>query len=62
MLILETGLNDSLEVGGSLHCVSSSLLGPVDPSDRALSGRPKFTVQRHKFEKDSLSAEYNVFS
>ena len=38
-----------------LHGVSSSLLGPVDPSFRALSGRVKFTVRRHKFNKDSLS-------
>ena len=38
-----------------LHRVSSSLLGPVDPSFRALSGRPKVTVRRHKFNKDSLS-------
>ena len=29
--------------------------GPVDPSFRALSGRLKFTVRRHKFNKDSLS-------
>ena len=35
--------------------VSSSLLGPVDPSFRALSGRLEFTVRRHKFNKDSLS-------
>jgi len=28
---------------------------PVDPSFRALSGRLKFTVRRHKFNKDSLS-------
>ena len=35
--------------------VSSSLLGPVDPSFQALSGRLKFTVRRHKFNKDSLS-------
>jgi len=27
----------------------------VDPSFRALSGRLKFTVRRHKFNKDSLS-------
>jgi len=31
----------------TLHRVSSSLLGPVDPSFRALSGRLKFTVRRH---------------
>ena len=35
--------------------VSSSLLGPVDSSFRALSGRLKFTVRRHNFNKDSLS-------
>ena len=29
--------------------------GPVVPSFRALSGRLKFTVRRHKFNKDSLS-------
>ena len=34
-----------------VHRVSSSLLGPVDPSFRALSGRLKFTVRRHKFNK-----------
>ena len=28
----------------------------VDPSFRALSGRLKFTVRRHKFNKDSLPA------
>ena len=32
-----------------------SPLGPVDPSCRALSGRLKFTVRRHKFNKGSLS-------
>jgi len=38
------------------HRVSSSLLGPVVPSLRALSGRFDFTVRRHKFNKDSLSS------
>ena len=38
-----------------VHRVSSRLLGPVVPSFRALSGRLKFTVRRHKFNKDSLS-------
>ena len=38
----------------SAHRVSSSLLGPVVPSFRALSGRLNFTVRRHKFNKDSL--------
>ena len=33
-----------------------SLLGPVDPSFRALSGRLKFTARRHKFNKDFLPA------
>ena len=37
--------------------VSFSLLGPVDPSFRALSGRPKFTVRRHKLNVDSLSVQ-----
>ena len=31
--------------------------GPVDPSFRALSGRLKFTVRRHKFNKDSPPLE-----
>ena len=34
------------------HMVSSRLLGPVDPSFRAISGRLKFTVRRHKANKD----------
>jgi len=38
-----------------VHRVSSSLLGPVDPSFRALSGRLKLTARRHKFNTDSLS-------
>ena len=33
---------------------SFSLLGPAVPSFPALSGRLKFTVRRHKFNKDSL--------
>ena len=37
-----------------LPLVSPSLLGPVDPSVRNLSGRLKFTVRRHKFNTDSL--------
>ena len=36
------------------HRVSSSLLSPVDPSFRALSGRLKFAVRRHKFHEESL--------
>ena len=38
-----------------LHRVSSRLLGPVDPSFRALSGRRELMVQRHKFNEDCLS-------
>ena len=37
-----------------VHGVSSSRVGPVDPSFRALSGRLNFTVQHHKLNKDSL--------
>jgi len=37
-----------------LHLRPSSLLGPVVPSFRALSGRLKFTVCRHMVNKDSL--------
>ena len=32
----------------------ASLLGPVDPSFRALAGRLKYTVRRHMFQKDYL--------
>ena len=42
-----------LEIGFT-WCVVQSFVGPVDPSVRALSGRLKFTVQRHKFNEDSL--------
>ena len=38
-----------------VHGVSPSLLGPVDPSFRALSGRLEFTVRRHKFNEEFLS-------
>ena len=31
------------------------LLGPIDPSFRALYGRLKFTARRHKFDEDSFS-------
>ena len=37
-----------------VHRQSSS--GPVDPSFRVLSGRLKFMVRRHKFNKDSSQA------
>ena len=38
-----------------VHRVSSSLLVPANPSFRALSGRLKFTVRRHTFNKNSLA-------
>ena len=38
-----------------LHRVSSGLLGPVNSSFRALPGRLKFTVRRHRFNQDCLS-------
>ena len=37
-------------------------LGPVHPSLRALSGRLKFTVRRHKFTKDFSPSERSTFS
>ena len=36
------------------------ILGPVVPSIRALSGRPKFTVRRYKLNKDSLPSGRGV--
>ena len=41
--------------------VSSSLLGPLVPSFRALSGRLKFTVRRDKFNKDFLSQPHLMY-
>ena len=38
----------------SLGWPEGALLGPVDPSFRALSGRLYGTVRRHEFKKDSL--------
>ena len=50
------GTSCSLFVAFRIYIVyRQSLLGPVDPSFRALSGRLKFTVRRHQFNKDSLS-------
>ena len=40
---------------GALVGLRGDGLGPVDPSFRALSGRLKFTVRRHKFNTDSFS-------
>jgi hypothetical protein len=37
-----------------VHRVSSSFLGPVDPLFRAISGRLKLKVRRHKSNKHSL--------
>ena len=37
-----------------IHRVLSRLVGPVVPSFRALYGRLKLTVRRHKFNEDSL--------
>ena len=42
------------EMKGGPQIKRRSPAGPVDPSFRALSGRLKFTVPRHKFNKDSL--------
>ena len=43
-----------------VHRVSSSLLGPVVRSFRALTGRLKLTVRRHKFNRDSPSNETHL--
>jgi len=51
----ETLNSNALNSEHYTHRVSSSPLGPVDPSFRALSGRLKFTARRHKLNKDSLS-------
>ena len=45
-----------------VHPESSSLLGPVDPSFRALFERLKLTVQRHKSNKDMLSFIMHILS
>ena len=45
-------MNGRLQI---LHRLSSSLLGPVDPSFRALSGRLQIAVRRHKFNQDYIS-------
>ena len=44
-----------------LYRVSSSILGPVDPSFRVLSGRLKFTVRRQNFNEDSLLLFVNKY-
>ena len=40
-----------------MHTLSAD---PVDPSFRALSGRLKFTVRRHKFIKNSFSRRWGA--
>ena len=42
--------------------VFSSLLGPVDPSFGALSGRIKFTVRRHTFIQDVICLTCGIVS
>ena len=37
-----------------------SLLGTVDPSFRALSGRLQFTVRRHTFNRDSFQFPWGI--
>ena len=44
------------------HLALTVLCGPVVPSFRALSGRFKFMVQRHKFNEDSLLYVYRIRS
>ena len=55
----ENHTGDTLSVGAfpvsRATATVRSLLGPVDLSFRALSGRLKFTVRRHTFNKDHLS-------
>ena len=49
-MVLGSGIGIwGLELGGIAR------LDPVVPSFRALSGRLKFMVRRHKFNKDSLA-------
>ena len=50
------------ELASPRQGVSSSLSGPVVPSFRALSGRPKFTVRRHKFNEVALSGRQGTKS
>ena len=49
-------LFQSLLSGAPFEHFLSSLLGPVDPSFRALSGRLEFTVRRHRLNTDCLSS------
>ena len=39
-----------------------SPLGPIEPSFRALSGRLKFTVRRHQFNKEFLSKPHRSYN
>ena len=54
LLCLE-GFELSLQPCSDCIVYRQSPLGRVDPSFRALSGRLKFTVRRHTFNKDYLS-------
>ena len=47
------------KLGGSkvINRISSSLLGPVVPLFRAISGFLMCTVRRHEINKDSLSSK-----
>ena len=53
----DAAINHILVLGFILQALRSrkSPGGPKDPSFRALSGRLKLTVRRHKFNEDSLS-------
>ena len=44
-----------------VHLAFPSILGPVDPAFRALFGRFKFAVRRHKFNKDSFPQEEELY-
>ena len=43
---------EKLRFSPTLRADGAPLVGPVDPSFRALSGRLKFKIRRHKFNKD----------
>jgi len=56
-MLMECKLGGVVSIGGwlprTVALVSSSLLGPVVSSFRALSGPLKITVRHHKFNEDS---------
>jgi len=49
------GSSNNLESCSRASTSEIVVFSPVDPSFRALSGRLKFMVRRHKFTQDSLS-------